>query len=158
MWHGAGLSTKPTEKSPMGAIFCIPSNAERVLKVDIATDEVRAIGPSFKEGQNKWYGGIVGKDGAIYGMYIISFLHFFSFLPQYHLLILLPFSNRYSIHCNRCFENKSRNRGSRSARKFSTWWLEMACKFKLNVLMIHEFNIKFFLTVGLSSNQLYRVD
>lgn len=63
MWHGAGLS-----QTSHPAIYCIPSNAERVLKVDVLTDAVTEIGPAFKEGQNKWYGGIKGKDGCIYGM------------------------------------------------------------------------------------------
>lgn len=63
MWHGAGLSLT---SSP--AIYCIPSNVERVLKIDILTDKLTEIGPVFTEGQNKWYGGIRGKDGCIYGV------------------------------------------------------------------------------------------
>ena len=64
MWHGAGLS----QSSKSSAIYCIPSNHEKVLKIDVLTDTLSEIGPAFTEGQNKWYGGIRGRDGCIYGV------------------------------------------------------------------------------------------
>lgn len=64
MWHGGTVG-----KSHDGdAIYCIPSNAEHVLKIHLVTERVHEIGPQLKDGQNKWYGGISGKDGCIYGM------------------------------------------------------------------------------------------
>jgi hypothetical protein len=64
MWHGGSL-----QKSHDGdAIYCIPSNAEHVLKVHIASERVTEIGPALTNGQNKWYGGIPGRDGCVYGM------------------------------------------------------------------------------------------
>lgn len=70
-WHGAGINKEQT------AIFCIPSNAKKVLKVDIATKTTSFIEiqydqskyPEFSlEVTNKWYGGIVGDDNAVYGV------------------------------------------------------------------------------------------
>ena len=48
--------------------YCIPSNAEHVLKVNLKTEELTEIGPALTDGQNKFYGGIKGLDGCIYGM------------------------------------------------------------------------------------------
>ena len=70
MWHGAAIGQSPTGP----AIYAIPSNAEKVLKVDLSSSPplVSEIGPSF-QGQNKWYGGILGADGCIYGIpYVAS--------------------------------------------------------------------------------------
>lgn len=65
MWHGAALNA---EKS---AIYCIPSNADRVLKVDLMTMRTSYL-PIPASSQltlsNKWYGGILGNDNAIYGV------------------------------------------------------------------------------------------
>jgi hypothetical protein len=71
-WHGAGINHEKT------AIYCIPSNARHVLKVDIATKTTSLIDvngydaicyPNFSiETSNKWYGGIVGKDNCVYGV------------------------------------------------------------------------------------------
>jgi len=64
MWHGGCVG-----KSHDGdSIYCIPSNAEHVLKVHLATETVQEIGPPLSDGQNKWYGGIKGRDDCIYGM------------------------------------------------------------------------------------------
>jgi hypothetical protein len=64
MWHGGAIG-----KSFNGdAIYCIPSNAEHVLKVNLDSEIVEEIGPAMEDGQNKWYGGIAGRDGCIYGM------------------------------------------------------------------------------------------
>lgn len=70
-WHGAGINHEKT------AIYCIPSNAKYVLKVDVASKTTSFIEieydqetyPEFKpDVTNKWYGGIVGDDNAIYGI------------------------------------------------------------------------------------------
>ena len=69
-WHGAGINHEQT------AIFCIPSNAKQVLKVDIATKTTSFIDIEYDQSKypdftldcsNKWYGGIVGDDNAVYG-------------------------------------------------------------------------------------------
>ncbi|KAL7521800.1 hypothetical protein ACHAWX_006482, partial [Stephanocyclus meneghinianus] len=74
MWHGAALNQNAT------AIYCIPSNAKHVLKVDLTTmtTSYLSIPPSTSctpndhtnllEHTNKWYGGILGRDNAIYGI------------------------------------------------------------------------------------------
>jgi len=59
-YHGGNLASN-------GWIYAIPANAERVLKFHPVTDEVIFIGPSFLGGQ-KWFGGITGSDGCIYGI------------------------------------------------------------------------------------------
>lgn len=61
MWHGA--ATTADKKT----ILCVPSNAQRVLQIQVETNIVSEIGPTF-HGQNKWYGGILGDDGAVYGI------------------------------------------------------------------------------------------
>ena len=47
MWHGAALAAN-------GCIYGIPSNGERVLKVEVATGDVSYVG-SPMVGRNKWY-------------------------------------------------------------------------------------------------------
>ena len=70
-WHGAGINKEQT------AIYCIPSNARKVLKVDVATKTTSFIDIDYDEAKypeftldctNKWYGGIIGDDNAIYGI------------------------------------------------------------------------------------------
>jgi hypothetical protein len=70
-WHGAGISP---DKS---AIYCIPSNAEQVLKVDLLSKTTSYIPVQFDPARypdfdlsltNKWYGGILGHDGCVYGI------------------------------------------------------------------------------------------
>ena len=64
MWHGAALADDGK------TIYAIPACADRVLRVDTATGDVRRVGPVLR-GMQKWYGGIKGapgSDGAIYGM------------------------------------------------------------------------------------------
>lgn len=70
-WHGAGINQAKT------GIFCIPSNAKQVLKVDIATKTTSFIDIEFDQEkypdfsldcQNKWYGGITGDDDCVYGI------------------------------------------------------------------------------------------
>ena len=70
-WHGAGLNQDKT------AIYCIPSNAESVLKVDLTTHRSSLIPidvnaeryPNYRPTlSNKWYGGILGWDNCVYGV------------------------------------------------------------------------------------------
>ncbi|CAB9518347.1 expressed unknown protein [Seminavis robusta] len=71
-WHGAGLNHEAT------AIYCIPSNAYKVLKVDLTTKTTSLIDVEINKEKypdldlntttNKWYGGIVGADNAVYGI------------------------------------------------------------------------------------------
>ena len=74
-WHGAALNTNST------AIYCIPSNAQHVLKVDLETSTTSYLSiPPLHEmddathhsellaGTNKWYGGILGSDNCVYGI------------------------------------------------------------------------------------------
>ncbi|KAG7373265.1 hypothetical protein IV203_033989 [Nitzschia inconspicua] len=68
-WHGAGINKEKT------GIFCVPSNAKKVLKVDTITKTTSFIDIDFDPDQypgftldctNKWYGGITGDDNAVY--------------------------------------------------------------------------------------------
>ena len=69
-WHGASMNKEQT------AIYCIPSNAKKVLKLDLTTKTTTFIDIEIPEGypnfsidhSNKWYGGIPGDDNAVYGM------------------------------------------------------------------------------------------
>mmetsp|Transcript_8365 Transcript_8365/g.20671 ORF Transcript_8365/g.20671 Transcript_8365/m.20671 type:complete len:555 (+) Transcript_8365:111-1775(+) len=70
-WHGAGINIEQT------AIYCIPSNANKVLKVDVETKTTSFIEIEYDKTKypdftldvtNKWYGGIVGDDNAVYGI------------------------------------------------------------------------------------------
>lgn len=58
-WHGAGINKEQT------GIYCIPSNAKRVLKVDVATKTTSFIDIEYDQAKypeftldvrNKWYG------------------------------------------------------------------------------------------------------
>ena len=60
-YHGAVLSPHN------GCIYCIPQAAEYVMKLDPKIDQVTFVGPALP-GKNKWYGGVLGTDGAIYGI------------------------------------------------------------------------------------------
>ena len=80
-YHGGNLAEN-------GWIYCIPANAPRVCKVHPATDEVVMIGPTDLNRPTtaadnldsddskmeeeiprcKWFGGIIGTDGCIYGI------------------------------------------------------------------------------------------
>lgn len=71
-WHGAALNADST------AIYCIPSNAKEVLKVDLETFTTSFIeidvpneytmDLDYLDLTNKWYGGILGHDNAVYGV------------------------------------------------------------------------------------------
>lgn len=65
-WHGGAVAESSSTSS---AIYCPPSNANRVLKIQLDGDEVvEEIGPDLSQygGQNRWYGGITGLDGCVY--------------------------------------------------------------------------------------------
>lgn len=69
-WHGGALNDEKT------AIYCVPSNAKHVLKIDVRNMTTSFIDIQFDEDKypdftldctNKWYGGIIGDDNCIYG-------------------------------------------------------------------------------------------
>jgi hypothetical protein len=51
-----------------GCIYAIPQSAWHVLKIDTHTDTCTLVPSEPLLGRYKWYGGVVGKDGAIYGI------------------------------------------------------------------------------------------
>jgi hypothetical protein len=66
-WHGAGMNKEQT------GIFCVPSNARKVLKIDIITKTTSLIEIEYDKDiyvdfsldcTNKWYGGITGDDNG----------------------------------------------------------------------------------------------
>jgi hypothetical protein len=59
-YHGGAVASN-------GWLYAIPANANRVIKIHPVTDDVVYIGPTFLGGQ-KWFGGITGSDGCIYGI------------------------------------------------------------------------------------------
>lgn len=59
-YHGAVVASG-------SKIVCIPACAERVLIIESESDGVREIGPAFA-GEGKWYGGLLGADGCVYGI------------------------------------------------------------------------------------------
>lgn len=48
--------------------YLFPCDAERVLRIDTATDEVEVTGPLLLEGENKYQNGFVARDGCLYGI------------------------------------------------------------------------------------------
>ena len=60
LWHGAALNANKT------AIYCIPSNAKAVLKIDLLSSQTSLLpipaSSTPLEETNKWYGGILGDD------------------------------------------------------------------------------------------------
>jgi hypothetical protein len=63
IWKYHGGSISPVD----GCIYCIPQSATRVLRIDPSTDECSFVGPKL-DGKYKWYGGLTGKDGSVYGI------------------------------------------------------------------------------------------
>ena len=61
-WKYHGGSISPIDD----CIYCIPQSATQVLRINPQTDECTFVGPKLP-GKYKWYGGVVGVDGAIYG-------------------------------------------------------------------------------------------
>jgi len=51
-----------------GNIYCIPGDANRVLKIMPATMECKVIGRYFNGVKNKWQNGFQGRDGVVYGI------------------------------------------------------------------------------------------
>jgi len=82
LWHGAVLvnnnKSEHTQQGDTIRIYCIPANANRVLKVTSHISEesfhesknfaTSYIGPCLSNQCNKWYGGILGHDDAVYGI------------------------------------------------------------------------------------------
>ena len=48
--------------------YFFPCDAERVLRVDCQTDELKLVGPSLLDGINKFQNGFSGRDGCLYGI------------------------------------------------------------------------------------------
>lgn len=48
--------------------YLFPCDAEYVLRFDMETEEMKLVGPSLTEGENKFQNGFVGEDGCIYGI------------------------------------------------------------------------------------------
>ena len=59
-YHGGSFSDT--------CIYCIPQSASHVLRIDTTTDVCSFLPSAPLVGRYKWYGGVVGKDGAIYGI------------------------------------------------------------------------------------------
>ena len=57
MWHGVALADDGR------TIYAIPACADRVLRVDTVTGDVKRVGPAMP-GMQKWYGGIKGAPGS----------------------------------------------------------------------------------------------
>eukprot|EP00873_Tetraselmis_striata_P025574 jgi/Tetstr1/445838/TSEL_033478.t1 len=51
-----------------GCVYVFPCDAERVLRIDPRTDELRCIGPLLLEGENKWQNGFRAHDGCVYAI------------------------------------------------------------------------------------------
>jgi len=51
-----------------GAIYCIPHNANRVLRIDTRVGCAFLVGPNLGYAPSKWMGGILGPDGCVYGV------------------------------------------------------------------------------------------
>ena len=66
LWHGASMIATETNIR----IYCIPANANYVLKISNSNQrmETSYIGPDLSHQNNKWYGGILGYDQAVYGI------------------------------------------------------------------------------------------
>ena len=51
-----------------GFVYAIPCDADAVLRIDPATDDVTTFGGPLPPGREKWEGGVVGRDGVMYCM------------------------------------------------------------------------------------------
>ena len=63
-WKYHGGTVSPID----GKIYAIPQRATRVLCIDPKTDTITHVGKRL-DGRCKWYGGLLGCDGCIYGKY-----------------------------------------------------------------------------------------
>lgn len=61
-WKYHGGTVSPID----GKIYAIPQRATRVLCIDPKTDTITHVGKRL-DGRCKWYGGLLGCDGCIYG-------------------------------------------------------------------------------------------
>lgn len=48
--------------------YLFPCDAERVLKINVETDELELVGPLLLDGMNKYQNGFVARDGHLYGI------------------------------------------------------------------------------------------
>ena len=48
--------------------YLFPCDAERVLRIDNETLEMKLVGPELLEGENKYQNGFVARDGCLYGI------------------------------------------------------------------------------------------
>jgi hypothetical protein len=48
--------------------YLFPCDAERVLRIDNETFELKLVGPQLLEGENKYQNGFVSRDGCLYGI------------------------------------------------------------------------------------------
>lgn len=48
--------------------YLFPCDAERVLRMDIDSDQLTLVGPSLLDGENKYQNGFCGSDGCLYGI------------------------------------------------------------------------------------------
>jgi hypothetical protein len=60
LYHGGNLAADKF-------VYAIPASANRVMKIDAREETTEYIGPEY-DGKAKWYGGIMGVDGCIYGI------------------------------------------------------------------------------------------
>lgn len=66
-WHGGVVGAD-------GAIYSLPAHACRVLRIDPSDQTVRQIGGELRSGRHrpdgkyKYLGGVLAKDGCIYGI------------------------------------------------------------------------------------------
>ena len=58
-WHGAALGGD-------GNIYGIPAHATSVLKIEVATGQVRTIGHGLPDGKYKWGGATMAANGDVY--------------------------------------------------------------------------------------------
>ncbi len=48
--------------------YLFPCDAERVLRIDIGSDQLSLVGPDLLDGENKFQNGFCGRDGCLYGI------------------------------------------------------------------------------------------
>ena len=49
-------------------VYLFPCDAERVMRIDTATDELHLVGPLLLDGENKFQNGFAAKDGCLYAI------------------------------------------------------------------------------------------
>lgn len=97
-WHGGVVAAD-------GVIYSLPAHANTVLRIDPKTQSVSEIGGPLKSGRHrtdgkyKYLGGVLGKDGKIYG---------------------IPSDADYVL----CIDPLSQVRASHALSWYSWWWVE----------------------------------